>query len=396
MVRLLSQPSRKLLAIAGGSALLLAGCLSGQSNDASTDTSPVASPTVSPVSSPAPSSMASSSPATSSSAASPTPSTTPTPVATSEAAETTAASAPEETEAREEVNNAVPALDPGTALAPEAQVAFDTLATLEVKGRAPKTGYSRDQFGQAWADTDRNGCDTRNDILARDLTNLTFRAGSRACVVASGVLADPYTGQIINFVRGQDTSSAVQIDHVVALSDAWQSGAQQLSAEERQLFANDPANLLAVDGPANQQKSDGDAATWLPANTAYRCTYVSKQIEVKAKYRLWVKPAEKDAMSRVLSDCGARDPQPAQEAPAAPVEQAPVEQAPVEQAPAAEPAPAAPVEAPAEVPAPAQLLTDTYYKNCTAAREAGAAPLYAGSPGYRPQLDRDGDGVACE
>lgn len=180
--------------------------------------------------------------------------------------------------------------------------ALATLETLPVKGRAPKTGYRREEFGQAWADVDRNGCDTRNDILARDLTDVVFKEGS--CRVLSGTLADPYTGRTINFVRGQDTSSAVQIDHLVALSDAWQKGAQQLTPERREQLANDPANLLAVDGPANQQKSDGDAATWLPANKAFRCTYVSKQIEVKAAYALWVTQAEKDAMAGILSDCG--------------------------------------------------------------------------------------------
>ncbi|AGP31943.1 HNH endonuclease family protein [Corynebacterium terpenotabidum] len=180
--------------------------------------------------------------------------------------------------------------------------ALATLDTLEVKGRAPKTGYDRAQFGQTWADVDRNGCDTRNDILARDLTDVVFKEGS--CRVLSGVLDDPYTGQRISFVRGEDTSADVQIDHVVALSDAWQKGAQQLTPERREELANDPANLLAVDGSANLQKSDGDAATWLPANTSFRCTYVSRQIEVKAAYGLWVTQAEKDAMVRVLGDCG--------------------------------------------------------------------------------------------
>ncbi|WP_297009377.1 HNH endonuclease family protein, partial [uncultured Corynebacterium sp.] len=172
--------------------------------------------------------------------------------------------------------------------------ALATLDTLAVKGRAPKTGYDRALFGQAWADVDRNGCDTRNDILARDLTDVVFKKGS--CRVLSGILDDPYTGRTINFVRGQDTSTAVQIDHLVALSDAWQKGAQQLSPERREQLANDPANLLAVDGPANMQKRDGDAATWLPANKSFRCTYVSKQIDVKAAYALWVTQAEKDAM----------------------------------------------------------------------------------------------------
>src|SRR5690606_24700776 len=113
-------------------------------------------------------------------------------------------------------------------------------------------------------DPDRNGCDTRNDVLARDLTGLTFRPGTQDCIVTSGTLQDPYSGTTIDFVRGNDTSTAVQIDHVVALSDAWQKGAQQWDEQTRVRFNNDPLNLLAVDGPLNMQKGDGDTATWLP------------------------------------------------------------------------------------------------------------------------------------
>ncbi len=148
-----------------------------------------------------------------------------------------------------------------------------------------------------------NGCDTRNDILRRDLVDLTYKFSTRDCVVATGTLHDPYTGTTIAFVRGQDTSTAVQIDHVVALSDAWQKGAQQLSPEQRRDLANDPRNLRAVDGPTNSKKSDSDAASWLPPNKSYRCTYVSRQIDVKALYRLWVTQAEKDAMTQVLHTC---------------------------------------------------------------------------------------------
>src|SRR5690606_36366029 len=122
----------------------------------------------------------------------------------------------------------------------------EVLATLPVKGRAAKTGYDRGLFGQRWLDVDRNGCDTRNDILFRDLTAST-RAGS--CRVLTGTLDDPFTGQVIAFTRGQGTSELVHIHHVVALSDAWQKGAQQLTADQRATLANDPLNLLAVDGP---------------------------------------------------------------------------------------------------------------------------------------------------
>lgn len=184
---------------------------------------------------------------------------------------------------------------------PGAGTVLAQLATLPVKGRAPKTGYERSRFGSGWKDPDHNGCDGRNDILRRDLTAIVARPGTQGCVITSGVLHDPYTGTFINFVRGQGTSNAVQIDHVVALSDAWQKGAQQLGAGQRLQLANDPLNLLAVDGPANASKGDGDAATWLPPQTSYRCAYVARQTAVKAKYGLWVTRAERDAIKRIVT-----------------------------------------------------------------------------------------------
>jgi hypothetical protein len=172
---------------------------------------------------------------------------------------------------------------------------------LTVKGRAPKTGYARDEFGSAWIDTDRNGCGTRDDILAAQLDDVSRDADG--CKVLSGVLdPDPYTGGRIDFRRGR---SKVDIDHLVALSDAWQKGAQQWSAGKRRAFANDPLNLVAADSSTNRRKGDGDTATWLPPNKAYRCTYVAGQVSVKSKYGLWVTEAERDAMRTVLSGCPA-------------------------------------------------------------------------------------------
>ena len=255
----------------------------------------------------------------------------------------------------------------------EASEALRILNTLPVKGRAPKTGYSRAQFGDAWSDIDHNGCDTRNDILNRDLTAKQHK-NSRGCVVISGILNDPYTGKVINFMRGKDTSEQVQIDHVVALSDAWQSGAQEISAQERLQLANDPENLLAVDGPANQQKSDSDAATWLPANASFRCSYVARQIRVKAKYHLWVKPAEKEAMINVLTPCtGAAE------------------------APAPKPAPDTPAPVPqADSPQEQNPAPALAFQTCADARAAGYRNMHRGTPGYSEHLDRDGDGIACE
>lgn len=187
------------------------------------------------------------------------------------------------------------------------------LADLPVKGRAPKTGYERDKFGSAWTDDNaelwgKNGLDTRQDVLSRDLSETTCKStppkrAAPHCAVQSGVLNDAYTGKRIEFTRGQATSAAVQIDHVVALSDAWQKGAQALTEEQRTNLANDPLNLIAVDGPINQQKSDSDAASWLPPKSGFRCTYVARQIAVKIKYKLWVTAAESSTMRRVLYNC---------------------------------------------------------------------------------------------
>jgi hypothetical protein len=182
-----------------------------------------------------------------------------------------------------------------------AETARAELAALPVKGKAPATGYDRvGEFGTAWLDVDRNGCDTRNDVLARDLSAIT-RQGP--CRVMTGTLVSPYTGARIDFVRGEGTSTLVQIDHVVALENAWRTGAQQLSQREREALANDPENLFAVDQHSNAQKRSGDAATWLPAEKSFRCTYVEHQVAVKTKYRLWVAPAEHDAMERILRAC---------------------------------------------------------------------------------------------
>jgi Protein of unknown function (DUF1524) len=199
-----------------------------------------------------------------------------------------------------------PSASPGAsspAGAPRAGTALAALEALPVKGRAPRTGYAREQFGPAWSDVDHNGCDTRNDVLRRDLTAYTLKAGTHGCVVLRGTLHDPYTGATVAFERGVATSSRVQVDHVVALSDAWQKGVQQLPAARRTAFANDPLNLLAVGGGVNEGKSDGDAATWLPPQRSFRCAYVARQVAVKKRYGLWVTGAERDAVRRVLSAC---------------------------------------------------------------------------------------------
>ena len=182
------------------------------------------------------------------------------------------------------------------------------LATIPVKGRAPKTGYDRYMYGSSWTDDNNgpfghNGCDTRNDVLRRDLYHAVIEEGTKGCVALSGDLEDPYTATSITFIRGASTSSHVQIDHVVALGDSWQTGAQYWSEEKRQDFANDPLNLIAVDGPTNESKGDSNAASWLPPNREFWCTYVARQTAVKARYGLWMLAPEKAAIGHILERC---------------------------------------------------------------------------------------------
>jgi hypothetical protein len=182
------------------------------------------------------------------------------------------------------------------------KLARTELPQLRVKALAPMTGYSRARFGPAWSDVDDNGCDTRDDVLKRDLTAIAFKAGG-SCVVQAGTLQDPYTGKAIHFVRGVGTSAAVQIDHVVALGDAWQTGAATWTSARRLTYANDPSVLLAVDGPANEAKGDADAARWLPPRTSFDCRYVSRQIAIKTTYDLWLTQREHDTMVTLLASC---------------------------------------------------------------------------------------------
>jgi Protein of unknown function (DUF1524) len=181
--------------------------------------------------------------------------------------------------------------------------ALAVLPSIPAKGRAPKTGYERELFGHAWKDVDRNGCDTRNDTLRRDLSAVQLKPGTGDCVVLSGTLADPYTGKTVAFVRGH--SRNVDIDHLVPLSDAWQKGAQAWDQGKREQLANDPANLAAASASANRSKGDGDLATWLPPNRAHWCTYAAEIVTVKARYGLWMTPAEHERARQILTDCTA-------------------------------------------------------------------------------------------
>ena len=256
--------------------------------------------------------------------------------------------------------------------------AVAAVAALPVKGRAAKTGYARTQFGPAWVDINRNGCDSRNDMLGAYLTSKVM---SGSCKVLSGVLADPYTGAAVTFVYGG--ASEVDIDHLVALSDAWQKGAARWPYAKRVAFANDPLNLQPTDASANRQKSDSDAASWLPPNKSYRCTYVARQAAVKKKYGVWVTSAEKAAMLAILDRCpGQALPKPGPQ--------------PTIASNTGGPAPASsPTRAPTTKPSSGGLDPD--YGTCKAAKAAGKGPYYQGKdPEYSWYTDRDHDGIVCE
>jgi len=338
-----------------------------------------------------------------------TPTTTPTPTATPTTALPTAAAVvttPPPIPATTAATTPVVVPVPARTTAPSATgPAAAALAALAVKGRAAKTGYSRDAFGPAWADVDQNGCDTRDDVLRRDLTATTVAAGSEGCELATGTLTDPYSGTTIAFTRGVDTSSEVQIDHVVALSNAWQTGAFAWTPTTREQFANDPLNLLAVQGRLNSQKGDGDSATWLPPATRIRCSYVARQVAVKTKYRLWATPPERAATARLLTGCPgqilptaatsavpAPDPGADPAPPAAPVTTA------APDGPSPRPTPRPTVEPTSPAPEPVQSAgLDPRFGTCRAAIAAGYGPYTQGvDPEYDWYRDSDGDGIDCE
>lgn len=193
-----------------------------------------------------------------------------------------------------------PGLAPITSAADRAK-ARELIEKVRTRGRGPKTGYDRDEFGYAWADNAdgvplaRNGCDTRNDVLARDGTDLKYRSGSD-CVLIEMTLHDPYTGATIHWRK--EKAAEVQIDHVVPLSYSWQMGASRWPKAKRIRLANDPLNLLAVGGEQNSRKGDSGPASWLPPATKIRCSYAVRFAQVALEYDMPVTPADKEMMLR--------------------------------------------------------------------------------------------------
>lgn len=217
--------------------------------------------------------------------------------------------------------------------------ATSVLAKLKVKGKAPATGYSRAKFGSGWKDPDGNKCDARQDMLNRDMSKVKFK-DKKKCAVSSGTLNDLYTGKKINWKL---KANSVDIDHMVALKNAWISGAQQLSSAQRVSLSNDPLNLMASDASANRSKGDKNTAEWLPKNKDFRCQYVATQISVKHKYALSVTAPEKAAMAKVLKSCPKQ--KTAKVTPIKPGGKAPAKVAPKKTAPKPAPKKAAPKSA---------------------------------------------------
>ncbi len=255
------------------------------------------------------------------------------------------------------------------------------LQGLPVAADVTTSAYDRAAFGAAWTDTDRNGCDTRNDVLRRDLSAVVLKPGTHGCAVLSGSLRDPYSGATLAFTRGRST---IQVDHVVSLGDAWRSGASAWPYAKLLAFANDPLELLAVSGRLNESKGDSDAAGWLPPSST--CRYAATQVAVKAKYGLRVNAGERAALVAVLRQC--------------PTTLLPTGGTPT-LAPNRSPAPRA-TTAPA--PAPQRLVGttgapsgDPDYGTCKNAKAHGAGPYRAGQdPEYDYYQDRDHDGIVCE
>ena len=277
--------------------------------------------------------------------------------------------------------SSVPDYGAGSPVGPLAKVA---LSQLSVKGRAPMTGYSRDMFGSAWQDLDGNGCDQRDDALWR--ASLGHAQRSDGCTVTRATVIDVYTGKTITYIRGGDYVNGLDIDHVVALGDAWSSGIGYKSSTVRVRLANDPLNLLAVDPSSNRQKGDSNAASWLPPRTAYRCSYVARQIAVKRKYALWVTPSERDAMARVLQSC------PLVRIPAgglAPLNTAGLQN--IKQSPA----PGGGTSTGGGTASNGKL--DPQFSSCAKAKAAGYGPYVKGKdPEYAWYRDGDSDGTVCE
>lgn len=264
-----------------------------------------------------------------------------------------------------------------------AGTALEALQKLPVQAASSTSPYKRANFGKAWDDVDHNGCDTRNDILKRDLKDTVIGSD---CKVKKGTYADPYTGKTINFDSSTGGGGGIDIDHIVPLSLAWQTGASTWDDAKRLQYANDPLNLLSADSSENRKKGDKDASQYLPPNASFHCEYVARQVAVRAKYGTWVTPAEKGAIESVLKTC------PDQKLP----EGGPAVSASNPGTPAVVETVTPEPVAPAVQPAPAAGGNDPQFSSCAKAKAAGYGPYTAADPEFGWYKDGDGDGTVCE
>jgi hypothetical protein len=170
------------------------------------------------------------------------------------------------------------------------------LKTLPVSPEYP-SGYDRDLF-KHWSDADKDCFNTRAEVL--QLETSTKTSHSSTCTIKNGKWYSPYDN--VTLVE----AGKLDVDHVVALKEAWDSGAKKWDSRSREAFANDlgyAGSLIAVSLGSNRSKSDRDIAEWLPTNASYRCTYVAVWVSVKWRWSLTVDAAEKTAISNVLKGC---------------------------------------------------------------------------------------------
>lgn len=204
--------------------------------------------------------------------------------------------------------NTAPPAQPDSVATETRTAAASALAELDAVPAVdgpPPVAYDRALFGQRWADEDRNGCDTRNDTLRRDLVDVAFKPGTHDCVVIAGVLHDSYTGETVPFEFKSDGYQPVQVDHLIPLALAWETGADRWTDEKRRAFANDPENLQIT--TANQAKGDSGPGAWLPPNPGYLCTYAIRFTHLTVKYELAVTTPDRTVTRELLERCSSGD-----------------------------------------------------------------------------------------
>jgi len=269
-------------------------------------------------------------------------------------------------------------------VAPQSVSTRERLAVLSIDDRpSPQGSYRREEWPH-WADVDGNGCDARQDALAAWSVVPATVNRSGTCKVVVGSWVSPYDQMASN------NPSDFDVDHLVPLENAFRSGGWAWSTERRRAFANNPGELVVASASSNRSKGSDPPNEWRPAFRDSWCAYADGWVKVKSAWGLTVTTSERDALGQMLDTCGIAGPvwplggnaftTPEGKAPSGSASGSAPTPAPV--------APTTPV-----APAPGGSV---YYANCTAARAAGAAPIYAGQPGYRTALDGDKDGVACE